>query len=149
MATEKNGNWKNGNGKNGNQKIPVAQFSAAHFSGCHFFPWSFPFSLFQTTLCCPFFLPCQFLLPNFPIAQFSGSHFFRCRFFICPFFSCRFSVNRQRPSCRKTSCMLMQHTGYWSTGQTDWWTDKQTLHHSLHRRSPLEVGCVNKLHHTC
>ena len=58
------------------------------------FPWSFPFSLFQTILCCPFFLPCQFSLPNFPIAQFSGSHFFRCRFFSCLFSVAVFAVNR-------------------------------------------------------
>jgi len=73
--------------------FPVAQFSAAHFLVA-VFPWSFPFSLFQTILCCPVFLPSHFSLPIFPIAQFSGSHFFRCRFFSCLFSVAVFAVNR-------------------------------------------------------
>ena len=82
----------------------MLSFFVAEFSGCPifccpffwlpFFPWSLPFSLFQTILCCLFFLPYQFSLPNFPIAQFFGSHFFRCRFFCCPFFRCRYFTHQ-------------------------------------------------------
>jgi len=73
--------------------FPVAQFSAAHFSGYRFFPWSFPFSLFQTIiLCCPFFCHLSFCCRIFrcPIfcCPFSRCRFFPCRFFQLHFFRC-------------------------------------------------------------
>jgi len=53
--------------------------------------WANSLLWFQTViLCCLFFVPSQFLLPNFPVAKFSVAHFSRCRFFPLPFFRCRY-----------------------------------------------------------
>ena len=96
--------------------FPVAVFSVV-------------FSLFQTIiLCCPFFLPSQFSLPNFsvavishinfalpcfphfsllifPIAQFSGCHFFHCPVFLPSCFSLLiFPIAQLFSGCRFFSC---------------------------------------------
>jgi len=59
----------------------VAEFSGCPFFRCSFFRLSFlqsPFSVFVISgnnFVLPFFLPCQFSLPNFPVAEFFVAHF--------------------------------------------------------------------------